>query len=78
MWKGSDKVKRKDAKQSELWGGLNFPDVISSWKSFKISWFRRLESSKNKSSWKHIFAHNMLNTSHITIDTFLTPLAAPL
>ena len=73
MWKGSDKVKRKDAKQSELWGGLN-----SSWKSFKISWFRRLESSKNKSSWKHILAHNMLNTSQITIDTFLTPLAAPL
>ena len=26
----------------------------------------------NKSSWKHIFSHNMLNTSHITIDTFLT------
>ena len=44
MWKGSDKVKRKDAKQSEILGGLNVPDVISSWKSFKISWFRRLES----------------------------------
>ena len=72
MWKGSDKVKRKDAKQSEILGGLNVPDVISSWKSFKISWFRRLESSKNKNSWKYIFAHNMLNTSHITIDTFLT------
>ena len=34
IWKGSEKVKRKDAKQSESRSGLNFPDIISSWKSF--------------------------------------------
>ena len=67
IWKGSEKVKRNDAKQSESRGGLNFPDIISSWKS----WFRRLEDTKNKSTWKFIFAHNLLNTFHISIDTFL-------
>ena len=68
IWKGADKVARTAAKQSESRGGLNFPDIVSSWKAFKFSWFRRLRN--NDSSWKHIFAYNLLNNFNLDLDTF--------
>ena len=46
IWKGPDKVKRDDAKMPEMKGGLNMPDIRSSWQSFKISWFKRLLDTK--------------------------------
>jgi len=42
IWGGTDKVRRIDAKCQEKQGGLNFPDIYSSWSSFKFSWLRRL------------------------------------
>ena len=37
IWKGTDKVALTAAKQSKTRGGLNFPDIVSSWKAFKFS-----------------------------------------
>ena len=57
IWKGPDKVAREDAKKGELKGGLNMPDLLSNWQAFKLSWFRRLQTTK--SSWGNIFDENM-------------------
>jgi len=55
IWKGTDKVARKEAKTSEFKGGLNFPDINSSWLAFKVSWFRRLYNDDVDICWKKIF-----------------------
>ena len=65
IWKGPDKVAREVAKKAESKGGLNFPDLLSSWRAFKISWFRRLLSSN--ATWADIFEHN-LSKIHRDID----------
>ena len=71
IWKGNkDKVARIDAKNPEKKGGLNCPDIYSSWSSFKVSWWRRL-FQKPESNWAKIFQENLkdinplLNTSDI-------------
>ena len=38
---------RDDAKKCEFSGGLGFPDLVESWRSFKISWLRRIETSNS-------------------------------
>jgi len=55
IWKGQDKTARACAKMEEHRGGLNFPDIESSWKAFKISWLRRLYYTERAGSWKSIF-----------------------
>lgn len=70
IWKGREKVSRDVAKLPETRGGLNFPDLITSWQAFKFSWIRRLITSK--SSWKQIFTLNLSNSYNINLDHFLT------
>ena len=43
----------------ERWdkGGLDFPDIRTSWKAFKMSWFRRLMNAKG--TWVEIFKQMM-------------------
>ena len=53
IWAGPDKVARIDAKKPIEKGGLDLPDIYSSWQSFKISWFRRLYSTN--SLWGKLF-----------------------
>ena len=36
IWSGRDKVAREDAKKSFKNGGLNMPDIMLSWKAFKL------------------------------------------
>ena len=48
IWGGQDKVARRDAKLPWIQGGLNLPDIKSSWAGFKFSWFRRLFNSNGK------------------------------
>ena len=45
IWGGQDKVARKDSKLPWSQGGMNLPDLKSSWAGFKFSWFRRLLNS---------------------------------
>ena len=68
IWKGPDKVKRDDAKMPEMKGGLNMPDIRSSWQSFKISWFKRLLDTK--AMWGEIFDLNLakLMPGHSRVD----------
>ena len=72
IWQGKEKVARIDSKHSEIKGGLNFPDVQSSWNSYKFSWFRRL--AKSKTSWSKIFELNLTNSLNISLDIFFTEL----
>ena len=72
IWQGKEKVARQDSKQAENRGGLNFPDILSSWNSFKFAWFRRL--AKSKTSWKQIFEHNLITSANYSLDTFFTTL----
>ncbi len=55
IWKGTDKIARTDAKTVESKGGLNFPDINSSWIAFKISWLRRLYKTRGDTCWVKIF-----------------------
>ena len=71
IWGGKEKVSRNDAKQPETRGGLGFPDIQSSWLSYKFSWFRRL--AKSTSAWKKIFELN-LETIGINLNMFYTTL----
>lgn len=68
IWKGREKVARADAKQPETRGGLGFPDIESSWTSYKFAWFRRMISSE--SIWKKIFEINLSRYSNTNIDDF--------
>ena len=57
IWGKSSNVARVDAKKPETEGGLNMPDIDASWKSFKLSWLRRLYTTN--SVWKDIFIANL-------------------
>ena len=46
IWQGKDKVARIDAKNSWKLGGMNMPDIHTSWSAFKLSWFRRMMTSQ--------------------------------
>jgi hypothetical protein len=68
IWGGQEKVARGDAKQPESRGGLGFPDIFSSWTSFKFSWFRRLVHSHL--AWKEIFILNIEENFNLNLDDF--------
>ena len=68
IWGGQEKVARGDAKQPESRGGLGFPDISSSWTSFKFSWFRRLVHSH--SAWKDIFSLNIEENFNLNLEDF--------
>ena len=53
IWSGRDKVAREDAKKSFKNGGLNMPDIMLSWKAFKLGWLRRLFTTT--ATWGNIF-----------------------
>ena len=57
IWGGRDRVAREDAKKTLKKGGLNFPDILTSWKAFKLGWLRRLYSTK--AVWGKIFLANL-------------------
>ena len=57
IWRGRDKVARIDAKKPILLGGLNMPDIVISWKAFKLSWFRRIANCEAK--WKNLLKKNL-------------------
>lgn len=44
------KMALKDAKLPIKRGGLNFPDILSSWQSFKFSWIRKIIDCKNRNA----------------------------
>ena len=72
IWNGSDSVKRDDAEKLEKQGGLNMPDILASWKAFKMAWFRRL--LKTEASWGKIFDLNLqhvYNNMHRNDNIFL-------
>merc|ERR1711860_55081 len=52
-----DKVAREDAKKSFKNGGLNMPDIMLSWKAFKLGWLRRLFTTT--ATWGNIFEANL-------------------
>ena len=58
IWKGKDKTARPAAKVSEAKGGLNMPDIMISWDSFKLSWIRRLYYNK-EATWAKILEVNL-------------------
>ena len=47
IWKGVDKVHRPDAKLNWEKGGLNLPDIKTSWSAFKLSWIKRFWSKSS-------------------------------
>ena len=57
-----------DAKQPKSRGHLGFPDIFSSWTSFKFSWFRRLVH--RHSAWKEIFILNIEENFNLNLDDF--------
>ena len=72
IWDGPDKVARWDAKMPERIGGLNSPDLLASWESFKISWWRRVIKNTH-SSWGHILQHSLTEINPIlSIDNLVT------
>ena len=72
IWKGNDKVARSDAKLPEYKGGLNTPDLYSSWNSFKITWIRRLQKNQT-TSWAKLFTASLTDIDeNLSIDVILT------
>ena len=55
--KNNDKVARVDAQLPENRGGLNMPDLKSSWEAYKMSWIKRLHV-KRDSNWAKILELN--------------------
>ena len=66
IWGGQDKVARVEAKLPERKGGLNGPEISSSWQAFKISWWNRLFKNHD-SKWAQI-----LQTTLVEIRTDLS------
>ena len=54
IWRGSPKVAREDAILEWAKGGINMPDIKSSWACFKLSWFRRLYNSQG--AWTKLYS----------------------
>ena len=70
IWGGRDLVARKDAKKPENKGGLNLPDINSSWCAFKLSWLRRLENGST--TWGKIFADSLtMIDQELTVENLL-------
>ena len=46
IWGGTARLERQESKLSFEMGGLNFPDLKSTWTALKLSWIRRLEYGK--------------------------------
>ena len=54
------KMSREDAKLPESRGGLNFPCIKSSWRSFKMSFLRKIVDIQNKlTPWYLILQHHV-------------------
>ena len=55
--KWPDKIRREDAKHQWGKGGMDMPDIRTSWRAFKTSWLRRLISGKG--TWIDLFKEAM-------------------
>ena len=71
IWKGRDKVARADAKTRENRGGLNLPDLQSSWQAYKISWLRRLLHSPNANWCKILLETLKMDFPNLSIQKIL-------
>lgn len=59
--RGKEKMTRGEAKLGSNLGGLNAPDVASSWDGLKIAWLRRIPQQKN-TKWYELLKNKILHT----------------
>ena len=57
IWANRARVKKRDVQETWDKGGMDFPDVRTSWKAFKMSWIRRLMYAKG--TWVEVFKQQM-------------------
>ena len=61
IWGGSKSMKKDDVKANYNVGGLNFPDVATSLKSFNVSWLRRIRKGMETNATWIITLKNLID-----------------